>query len=123
MDENIIMKRTQEQDDEAFIKLIDTCKEKLYRIAFAYLKNEQNSLDAVSQSVYKAYMYMNELKTPKYFNAWIIRILINNSNFILKHDNKVIYIEDYNEINNTNESLDTEFKIASNIYLYNSIVN
>ncbi|MBU3191547.1 sigma-70 family RNA polymerase sigma factor [Clostridium bowmanii] len=121
MDPNIIIKSTQEQDDEEFIKLIHKCKEKLYRIAFAYLKNEQNSLDAVSQSIYKAYMNMNELKTPKFFNTWIIRILINTCNLILKHDNKVIYIEDYNEINNINESLDTEFKIDSNIDLYNSI--
>ncbi|MGH4117212.1 sigma-70 family RNA polymerase sigma factor [Clostridium sp.] len=122
MDPIIIVKRTQERDDEAFIKSIDTCKEKMYRIAFAYLKNEQNSLDAVSQTIYKAYMNMNELKTPKFFNTWIIRILINTCICILKHNNKVIYIEDYNEIGNTkDESLDTEFKIASNIDLYNSI--
>ncbi|MGH4137765.1 sigma-70 family RNA polymerase sigma factor [Clostridium sp.] len=121
MNPNILIKNTQEQDDEEFIKLIDTCKEKLYRIAFAYLKNEQNSLDAVSQSIYKAYMNMNELKTPKFFNTWIIRILINTCNLILNHDNKVISIEDYNEINNINETLDTEFKIDSNIDLYNSI--
>ena len=63
MDPIIMIKRTQEQDDEAFIKLIDTCKEKLYRIAFAYLKNEQSSLDAVSQSIYKAYKNINELKS------------------------------------------------------------
>jgi len=122
MDPIIIIKSTQDQEDEDFIKLIDTCKEKLYRIAFAYLKNEQSSLDAVSQSIYKAYMNMNELKTPEFFNTWIIRILINTCNLILKHDNKIIYIEDYKEIGNTkDESLDTEFQIASNIDLYNSI--
>ena len=48
----VTVENTQDQEDEDFIKLIDQCKEKMYIIAFAYLKNEQNSLDAVSAVSY-----------------------------------------------------------------------
>ena len=122
MDPIIIVKKTKKQEDEAFSKLINTCKEKLYRIAFAYLKNEQNSLDAVSECVYKAYMNMHEVKLPQFFNTWIIRILINSCNDILKKDNKVIYIDEYSKINKyRTEIVETEFKIASDIDLYTAI--
>ena len=122
MNNIVTAKRTQMKDDKAFSELIDPCKEKLYRIAFVYLKNEQSSLDAVSEAIYKAYMNINELKTPQFFNTWIVRILINSCNDILKNNNKVIYIDEYNKIDEyRNEILETEFKIASNIDLYTAI--
>ena len=116
----VTVKTTEDQEDEAFIKLIDLCKEKLYIIAFAYLKNEQNSLDAVNESIYKAYMNKGKLKKPEFFNTWIIKILINFCNDTLKNNKKIIYIDEYNKIDK-DESIETEFKIANNVDLYNAI--
>jgi len=116
----VTVKNTQDQEDEAFIKLIDQCKEKMYTIAFAYLKNEQNSLDAVSESIYKAYMNKGKLKKPEFFNTWIIKILINSCNDTLKSNKKIIYIDEYNKIDK-DELIETEFKIASNVDLYSAI--
>ena len=123
MNNIVTAKRTQMKDDKAFNELIDPCKEKLYTIAFAYLKNEQNSLDAVSETIYKAYMNISELKIKRFFNTWVIKILINTCNDILKKNkNNVIYIDEYNRINrDKNECLETEFNIANNIDLYNAI--
>ena len=123
MNHIVTAKRTKMKDDEAFSELIDQCKEKLYTIAFAYLKDEQNSLDAVSEAIYKAYMNISKLKIKLFFNTWVIKILINSCNDILKkNNNKVIYIDEYNRIDrNKNEGLKTEFKIANNIDLYNAI--
>lgn len=116
MNSRIIVNKTQKEDDEAFSKLINTYKENLYSIAFAYLKNEQNSLDAVNETIYKAYMSMSELKTPHFFKTWIIRILINCCHDILKVDTNVIYIDEYR-----NEPSEIEFEIDSNIDLYTAI--
>ena len=120
---NIVKSKiTRMEDDRAFSELIDSCKEKLYTIAFAYLKNEQNSLDAVSETIYKAYMNISELKIKRYFNTWVIKILINSCNDIMKNNNKIIYIDEYNRIDrDKNDDLGTEFKIANNIDLYNAI--
>ena len=123
MNRIVTAKRTKIKDDEAFSELIDQCKKKLYTIAFAYLKDEQNSLDAVSEAIYKAYMNISKLKIKRFFNTWIIKILINSCNDILKkNNNKVIYIDEYHRIDRDKSGgLETEFKIASNIDLYNAI--
>jgi RNA polymerase sigma-70 factor (TIGR02954 family) len=67
----------QRGDDEAFYSLISEDKERLYRIAFAYLKNESESLEALQELTCRAYMKLRKLKEPKYFRTWLIRILIH----------------------------------------------
>ena len=121
MNSIIIEKKPHNEGDGDFSRLVDECKENLYRIAFAHLKNEQNSLDAISDTIYEAYMNISELKMPECFNTWIIRILIKSCNDISKN-NKVIYIDEYNKINESrSEIIESEFEIANNIDLYNSI--
>jgi len=116
----IAVKNNQDQDDEAFIELIDQCKKIMYTIAFAYLKNEENSLDAVSESIYKAYMNKGKLKKSEFFNTWIIKILINSCNDTLKSNKKIIYINEYNKIVK-DELTATEFKIANNVDIYSAL--
>lgn len=81
-------------DEEAFISLIEKQKEKLYRTAYAYVKNEQEALDIVSETVYKAYISIDTLKKPRYFNTWLTKILINISINTLNKSKKMIYLED-----------------------------
>ena len=82
MNHIVTARRTKMKDDEAFSELIDQCREQLYTIAFAYLKDEQNSLDAVSEAIYKAYMNISKLKIKLFFSTWVIKILINSCNDI-----------------------------------------
>ena len=121
MNEIITTEKNQPSNDELFSNLINICKENLYKIAFAYLKNEQNSLDAVSETIYKAYKNIDKLKRREFFNTWIIKILINSCKNILK-DDKVIYIDEYDKTKKDNlDILETDFKLAINIDLYNAI--
>lgn len=85
-------------DEEAFTYLIDSKKEQLYRTAFAYVKNKEDALDIIQETVYKAYISIGKLKEPKYFNTWITKILINTSITFMKRNSKIIYVED--ELNN-----------------------
>lgn len=107
-------------DDGAFVKLINIDKYSLYRMAFSYLKNEQESLDVVSDTVYKAYMNIHKLKKPEFFNTWITKILINLCINILKKSKKVIYIDNYETIVR-NTSLQMDLQISRNIDLYSAI--
>lgn len=122
MDQSELVKKAQKGDDASFSQLMHLYKEKLYKIAFAYLRNEENSLDAVSETIYKCYFNIKKLKEPKYFNTWIIKILINSCKDTLKSSNKVIYIDEYTKVDEDDVStLETELKLASNIDLYNAI--
>lgn len=89
------VKRAIKGEEKYFIEIIDDIKEKLYTIAYSYVKNEQDALDIVQETVYKAYISIDTLKNPKYFNTWITRILINTSISVINKNKKVGYIEDH----------------------------
>lgn len=72
-----LINRAKKGDGAAFYALIQDRKEHLYRIAYCYVKNEQDALDLVSEAITKAYIALPKLKEPAYFETWLIRILIN----------------------------------------------
>ena len=69
-----------EKDKELIINelLIDNY-EKYYRMAYSYVHNENDALDIVQESAYKAVKNSHTLKNPQYAGTWIYRIVINES--------------------------------------------
>ncbi|GIP28274.1 DNA-directed RNA polymerase sigma-70 factor [Paenibacillus sp. J23TS9] len=63
-------------DEEAFYTLVSKLKRKLYGIAFSYLGSEADALEAVQETVCRAWIKCGKLKDPSAFNSWMIRILI-----------------------------------------------
>jgi RNA polymerase sigma-70 factor (TIGR02954 family) len=64
-------------DDDAFFLLISAEKARFYNIAFAYLRNESEALEALQEVTCRAYEKLGKLKDPQYFYTWVIRILIH----------------------------------------------
>lgn len=94
MDTNGKIKLAQKGDDNAFYELISCQKSQLYKTAFAYVKNKEDAIDIVSDTVYKAYISIKGLKEPSFFNTWLTRILINTSlDYINKNSRAVSYEE------------------------------
>lgn len=86
-------------DGEAFVKLVEERKDILYRTAFLYVKNQQDALEIVDAAVYKAYVSINKLKKPEFFNTWITKILINCAMDLLRHRKRVVQLsENYDDI-------------------------
>ncbi|QAA32456.1 sigma-70 family RNA polymerase sigma factor [Clostridium manihotivorum] len=79
-------------DEKAFEELINMCKEELYRTAYAYVKDEQDALDVLQETVYKAYVNIDKLKNTKYFKTWITRILLNNAMDLIKKEKKILSV-------------------------------
>ena len=84
----------QKGDDNAFYELISARKSQLYKTAFAYVKNKEEAMDTVSETVYKAYISIKKLKEASLFNTWLTRILINVSLDSIKKNNRVVSFED-----------------------------
>lgn len=72
-----MLKSAQKGDHIAFVQLFSTQKEQMYRIAFAYLKNEQDALEAIQEVTFRAYKNIKKVKEPKFFSTWLTRIMIN----------------------------------------------
>lgn len=51
-----------------------------YRTALLYLGGEAAALDAVDETVYRAFLSHRKLRQPEHFATWITRILINVCN-------------------------------------------
>ncbi|OMF68016.1 sigma-70 family RNA polymerase sigma factor [Paenibacillus sp. FSL R5-0766] len=64
-------------DAEAFAALMELHQSQLYRIAYAYLHNEGDALEAIQESTFRAFHKLKKLKEPSYFGTWLIRILLN----------------------------------------------
>lgn len=77
MNVETLVKNAKSGDENAFCELMKINKEILYKTAYLYTKNKHDSLEILDETVYKAYVSIKKLKEGKYFNTWIMRILIN----------------------------------------------
>ncbi|MGH1284352.1 RNA polymerase sigma factor [Bacillus toyonensis] len=115
---------------EAFMALIHTEKVKMYRIAKAMLHDETNIEDAIQTTILKAYENIKKLKKEEFFQTWLIRILINECNNIIKSYKKLIIIEDHDssivafdryediDLCNAIQSLTEELRAVTVLYYY-----
>ena len=86
-----------EGSPEVFETLLATVKVKLYKTGMAILKNDDDTCDAIQETLISAYKNFNTLKEKKYFSTWITRILINKCYDIIKKNKKVSYINEQME--------------------------
>ena len=71
-------------DEDSFVALCDAMKNDLFRAAKGILGDDDRALEAVSESVFRAYNGIKRLREPKYAATWFTRILINVANDIYK---------------------------------------
>ncbi|WP_339148565.1 MULTISPECIES: sigma-70 family RNA polymerase sigma factor [unclassified Sutcliffiella] len=76
-----------------FESLIKDEQEKLYKIAYAYVKNEQDALDVVQEAIINAYKSFPKLENPQYFSTWMTRILINTAINELRRRKKITFLD------------------------------
>jgi RNA polymerase sigma-70 factor (ECF subfamily) len=54
-------------------------KNSFYRVAYSYTKNEDDALDVVQESIYKALYSVDNLQDINYIKTWFYKILIRTS--------------------------------------------
>lgn len=65
-------------------------KDKLYRIAYTYVRNRDDALDIVQESVLKAYKKAYSIKNTDSINTWYCKILTNTALDYIRKNKKVI---------------------------------
>ena len=73
---------------ETLISCITENQNRFYRVAYSYVKNEEDALDAVQNTVCN-------LKNAEAVRTWFYRILINESIDIMRQRKKFLLSEDY----------------------------
>lgn len=69
-------------------------QEKYYRLAYSYVKNADDALDIVQESIYKAVSSIESLKNHSYIKTWFYRIVVNTSLDFLRQRKKVVVVEE-----------------------------
>lgn len=100
------------------IEFIEENQDKLYRIAFSYVKNEDLALDIVQESIEKALRNIKTLKHEEYVKTWFYRILINESlGYIRRNKNTILC-----QVENLKDDIEWNDNITiEGIDLYNNI--
>lgn len=103
-------------------------KENYYRLAYSYVKNADDALDIIQDSIYKALSSIDSLKEPRYIKTWFYRIVVNTSLDFLRKKKKLVILEeetlcslDSGEVDNY-EDLDLKAAIDELPDNYRSIV-
>lgn len=94
LDNNIhLVKKAIRGNDKAFEKLVKQESEKLYKTAFLYVRNKEDALDILQETIYKAYISINQVKQPEFFTSWLTKILIRTAYDFLRNNKKIILDE------------------------------
>lgn len=88
-----LVKKAQKGNDKAFLKAFQQYEEDIYRMAFLYVKNEEDALDVVQEVAYQAFKNIHTLKEPKYFKTWLMRITMNSAINMMKKKKKVVHLQ------------------------------
>ncbi len=103
-------------------------KEKHYRIAYSYVKNTDDALDIVQESIFKALISLNTLKNPEFMKTWFYRILVNCSLDCIRKQKKIITLDNevlysyINEFNDTYTDIDLHKALDELPDSYRSII-
>ena len=73
---------------EKIVQYIIENQDKFYRLAYSYVRNQDDALDAVQNAVCKALEHYEGLKDAGAIRTWMYRIVVNESLMILKERKK-----------------------------------
>lgn len=108
-----LVKKAQKGDEKAYITLFKQYEVDIYRMAYIYVKNQEDALDIVQETAYKSYSQIKTLKNQEHFKTWLIRIAINNALSHLKKEKKVVHLKpEYADIFSTNQNEDISLQIT-----------
>lgn len=84
-------------------------KENFYRVAYSYVKNSEDALDIVQESIQKALVSVSTLQKQTAIKSWLYRIVVNTSlDFLRKH--KRVIVVDEQKIDSFHTGLDDHYE-------------
>ena len=70
--------------DQEYTMRVRSMERKLYRIAHAILWSDADCADAIQEAVFKGWMKRGSLREERYFETWLVRILINECKNLIR---------------------------------------
>src|SRR5690606_18617765 len=90
-----LVKKAKKGNKEALLKLIMDQKDDYYRLAYTYMGNEHDAMDAMEDMIVRLYENIHQLRGDNAFYSWSKTILVNSCKLLLKQRKKVVLVEDW----------------------------
>lgn len=97
MDIKLLIKQAKKGDKEALLMLVIKQQSEYYKLAYVYMKDKDDALDAMQDMIVIIYENISKLKKEDSFYSWSKTILVNSCKNKLKKNKKLIYLEDIKE--------------------------
>lgn len=94
MELKLLIKQAKKGDKEALLKLVMSQQSEYYKLAYVYMKNEEDALDALQDMIIILYENISRLRKEESFYSWSKTILVNSCRNKLKEKNKLISLEE-----------------------------
>lgn len=113
-----LVKQAIKGDQNALQTLLKEEKDKLYKMAFIYMKNEHDALEVFQQTILEVIESIHQLRNPEYFSTWATRICINVSLKELRKNKKIVTMEDYSipDVVEVSGSVEEKLDLAAVLY-------
>jgi len=97
MDIKLLIKQAKKGDKEALLSIVMAQQAEYYKLAYVYMKDKEDSLDAMQDMIVILYENISKLKKEEAFYSWSKTILVNSCKSKLKKDKKLIFLDDIKE--------------------------
>lgn len=90
-------------------------QESFYKVAYSYVKNQDDTLDIVHDSICKALSKLDSLKDEEAIKPWFYKILINSSIDYIRKNSKYVTLGEellFEEYNSNDTYTDIDLQIA-----------
>lgn len=124
MDVVRLVKKAKRGSKEALMELIMAEKDQMYRLAFTYMGNQHDAMDAMEEMIVRLYENIGQLKKEEAFYSWSKTILVNICKMTLRKQKKLVLIDEWHssmekERSHSNTSSDEQLEIAEMLAILN----
>ncbi len=101
--EQTLIEKAKAGDEEAYLKIVEDYKDRIFRLALGIIKNRQEAEDITQEVFIRVFKSIGNFKSRSLLKTWIFRIAVNVSRNFLKKK-KVTLSLDAIELEDNNPS-------------------
>jgi RNA polymerase sigma factor (sigma-70 family) len=95
------VKKAKKGNKEALLHLIMSEKDVYYRLAFSYMRNTHDAMDAMEEMIVTIYEKIGQLKKEEAFYSWSKTILVNVCKQLVHKRGKLVLLEDWSNVDDS----------------------
>jgi RNA polymerase sigma factor (sigma-70 family) len=121
MDSEALIKKAKQGEKVALVQLIMLEQQEFYKLAYSYMGNSDEAMDAMQDMILILYENIRMLRKEASFYSWSKTILVNCCRKQLRHRSKVIPIEKLEEVETETEAEGVFSQKEDQLFLDNHI--